>query len=118
VLVGLLDALPDLFPRRIVGLEDPAAVEAEPCPVGQQFTEGDGVHTRAFDPVRGRNGEILLSMLRWRRASDCSTAIVVNILPTLATFTMTLGHMASFGGSAAVRARPEATARDVPMSAT
>ena len=54
VLVHELDALPDLFPRRIVGLEDPAAVEAESCPVGQQFTEGDGVHTRAFDPVRGQ----------------------------------------------------------------
>ena len=54
LLVDLLDALPDLFPRRIVGFEDPAAVEAESGPVGQQFTEGDGVHTRAFDPVRGQ----------------------------------------------------------------
>ena len=57
-------------------------------------------------------------MLRWCRASDFSTTIVVNILPTLATFTMTFGPMASFGGSAAVRARPEETAFDVPMSAT
>jgi len=32
LLVHLLDALPDLFPRRIVGLEDLAAVEAESCP--------------------------------------------------------------------------------------
>src|SRR5215471_5587291 len=39
----------------------------------------------------GRKGEIRLSMPRWWRASDCSTAIVVNILPTLATFTMTSG---------------------------
>ncbi len=31
---------------------------------------------------------------------------------------MTSGPMASFGGSAAVRARPEETAIDVPMSAT
>ena len=54
LLVDLLDALPDLFPRRIIGLEDPAAVEAESCPVGQQFTEGDGVDTRALDPVRGQ----------------------------------------------------------------
>jgi hypothetical protein len=53
-LVHLLDALPDLFPRRIIGLEDPAAVGAKSCPVGEQFTEGDGVHTRAFDPVRGQ----------------------------------------------------------------
>ena len=66
----------------------------------------------------GRNGEIQLSMLRWRRASDCRTAIVVNILPTLATFTMTSGPMASCGGSAAVRARPEAKTRDLPMSVT
>ena len=56
---------------------------------------------------RGRKGEIGLSMLRWCRASDFRTAIVVNILPTLATFTMTSGPMASRGGSAAVRAAPE-----------
>ena len=37
---------------------------------------------------------------------------MVNILPTLRTFTMTSGPMASFGGSAAVRARPEATTFD------
>ena len=36
----------------------------------------------------GRNGQIRLSMLRWCRASDFRTAIVVNILPTLATFTI------------------------------
>ena len=60
----------------------------------------------------GRNGQIGLSMLRWCRASDFSTAIVVNILPTLATFTMTSGPMASSGGSAAVRARPEETTCD------
>jgi len=118
LLVHLLDALPDLFPRRIVGLEDPAAVEAESCPAGQQFTEGDGVDTRAFHPVRGRNGQIRRSMLRWCRASDFRTAIVVNILPTLATFTMTSGPMASRGASAAVRARPEATTCDGPTSAT
>jgi hypothetical protein len=47
----LLDALPDLFPRRIIGFEDQPAVEAESCPVGQQFTEGDSTHTRAFDPA-------------------------------------------------------------------
>src|ERR1022692_2039152 len=29
LLVRLLDAVPDLFPRRIVGHEDPAAVQAE-----------------------------------------------------------------------------------------
>jgi hypothetical protein len=40
---------------------------------------------------------------------DLNTAIVVNILPTLRTFTMTSGPIASFGGSAAVRARPEET---------
>jgi hypothetical protein len=54
LLVYLLDALPDLFPRGIIGLEDQAAVKAESCPVGQQFTEGDSVHTRTFDPVRGQ----------------------------------------------------------------
>ena len=54
LLVRLLDAVPDLFPRRIVGFEDPVAVEAESCPVGQQFTEGDGAHSRAFDPIRGQ----------------------------------------------------------------
>ncbi len=37
---------------------------------------------------------------------------MVNILPTLRTFTMTSGPMASFGGSAAVRARPEETTFD------
>jgi hypothetical protein len=66
----------------------------------------------------GRKGQIRLSMLRWCRASDLNTAIVVNILPTLRTFTITSGPMASFGGSAAVRARPEETTIDVPMSAT
>ena len=54
VLVDLLDALPDLFPCRIAGLEDQVAVEAESCPVGQQFPEGDGVDAWAFDPVRGQ----------------------------------------------------------------
>jgi hypothetical protein len=108
----------DLFPGRIVGLEDQAAVEAEPGPVGQQFPESDGVDARALDPIRGQERPDPAAMLRWRRASDCSTAIVVNILPTLATFTMTPGPMASFGGSAAVRAKPEATTFDGPTSAT
>ena len=54
LLVDLLDALPDLFPCRIAGFEDQAAVEAEPGPVSQQFPEGDGVYTRAFDPIRGQ----------------------------------------------------------------
>src|SRR5262249_36290796 len=102
----------------VAGGEDQAAVQAEPGPVGQQFTEGDGVHPGPLTQSGGRNGEIRVSMLRWRRASDCSTAIVVNILPTLATFTMTSGPMASFGGSAAVRARPEATTCELPTSAT
>jgi len=44
--------VPDLFFCGIVGGEDQAAVQAEPGPVGQQLPEGDGVHTRAFNPVR------------------------------------------------------------------
>jgi hypothetical protein len=54
LLVDLLDALPDLFPRRITGFEDQVAVEAKPCPVSQQFPERDGVDARAFDPIGGK----------------------------------------------------------------
>jgi hypothetical protein len=53
-----------------------------------------------------------------RRRGRFKTAIVVNTLPTLATFTITSGPMVSFGGPAAVRAKPEETAFEVPMSTT
>jgi hypothetical protein len=41
---------------------------------------------------------LALPVLRWCRASDFKTAIVVNILPTLATFTMTFGPWRASAG--------------------
>ena len=118
LLVDLLDAVPDLFPRRVAGLKARWLLRRNPA---RWVSSSRKVMVPMPGPLTqsgGRNGQIRLSMLRWWRASDRSTAIVVNILPALRTFTMTSGPMASFGGSAAVRARPEATTSDWPTSAT
>ena len=74
LLVRELDALPDLFPRRIVGFEDQAAVEADPA---RWVNRSPKVMVPTPGPLTqsgGRKGQIRLPVLRWCRASDFKTA--------------------------------------------